>query len=177
MPDRPHHHHRTDVPGAGASGAPSARGRSRLVTAAAVVAFLVGGVLALVLVVGFTAFDDPCPDYDDEGSMAAPDSPYSTLMCDARPLPGMPEMETVGVPIVLAVAGIIGLLVALVPVALARRGRRAGRPARGRTVALWLVGVLVVQPLVVLAAQYGLPRDCLSGRTPSGECSHDREVR
>lgn len=176
MSDGPHHQ-RNDVAGGDPSGAPSARGRSRLVTAAAVAAFLVGGVLALVLVVGFTAFDDPCPDYDDEGTMAAPDSPYSTLMCDTRPLPWMPEMETVGVPLVLAVAGIIGLLVAFVPVALVRRGRRAGRPARRRTVALWLAGVLVVQPLVVLAAQYGLPRDCLSGRTPSGECSRDREVR
>lgn len=136
---------------------------------AAVAGFVTGGFLAMALLALATSFTGVCPDFDDEGPMAAPDSLYTNLMC---------PVETFPAPIVLMPAGSLGLLAALVPVGLVRRGRRPGSsPANGRTIAIWLVGALVMQPLVVLVAQYTLPRDCLSGRTPTGECSRERELR
>ncbi len=135
-----------------------------------VAALVAGAIAALVLLVAFTVVDDPCPDYDDEGPMAAPASPYARIMCATalavEPAP-MSRIEVQGVLL-------IGFgLAAVSAIVLVRRRPRMTR----RRVAGGVVGVLVLQPLVVLALQYGLPRDCLSGRADYGECSRERERR
>lgn len=130
-------------------------------------AFLIGGLMSMTLSLSFYPVG-LCPDFDDEGPMAAPNSPYTILMC---------SVETFPAPIILVFAAGLGLLAALVPVGLVRRRRAGSRRSSRRTIVVWLVGALVIQPLVVLAAQYTLPRDCLSGRTPTGECSRERELR
>ncbi|MGA8847042.1 MAG: hypothetical protein WB471_10550 [Nocardioides sp.] len=137
---------------------------------AAVVALVVGLIAAAALLAKYTWYDDPCPDFDDEGMMAAPGSRYAQLMCRAavtfEPVP----MEQVELPWALlgsaAVAAIgVTVLVWLRP--------RLSRAAAG----LGLVGVLIAPSLLVVALQHGLPRDCASGRSDAGECSRDRESR
>ena len=151
------------------------RGAVAVTVAAAAVAWIVGGVVAAALMMRFTVVQDPCPGYDDEGTMAAPGSPYARLMCDGKQLALAPD-EVLTVPAVLVLAGALGLLAAVVALALARRHHRPGSHRR-RSVAGWLLAALVAPVVVVLLAQLALPRDCLSGRTTTGACSRDREMR
>ena len=134
-------------------------------------ALLLGALAAVALLVLFTTFDDPCPDFEDEGQMAAPNSPYSQIMCDAvvtlEPVP----MEQITVPGVLFISTAAALTVATLLVW--RRPRLASR----RVLVGGVIGVLIVQPLVIVALQYTLPRDCLSGPTDAGDCGRDRELR
>ncbi len=148
-----------------------ARTRRRPTALAGAVALLLGAFAAMALLAKFTSYDDPCPAYDDEGPMAAPGSPYSRVMCRAavtfEPVP----MEQVELPAALLVAVVVATL------ALALLVWRRPRITSRRTLAAGIVGVLLVQPLLVVVLQYALPRDCLSGRTETGECSRDREQR
>ena len=149
-----------------------------LVAGILLVAFVVGATAALTLIVRFTVFNDPCPSYDDEGPMAAPDSPYSRLMCDGAPLPAPFPAGVLPFPVVLLAAGLLGLLIALAgAVSLGGRRRRGAQSVLSRAGVLWLAAVLLAPSLLVLVSQYTLPRDCLSGRTTSGECGRDRELR
>ncbi len=138
---------------------------------AAVLALLLGAGAAAALLVKFTWFDDPCPEFEDEGSMAAPGSPYAQLMCRAvvtlEPVP----MEQIELPGSLLIAVGLAAIAALLLV-----WRRPRLTVRGSLTA-GIIGVLVVPPLLVVALQYSLPRDCLSGRASTGECSRDRESR
>ncbi len=138
---------------------------------ASVVALLLGGLGCLALVAAFTVFDDPCPGYDDEGPMSAPGSPYSQIMCEPAVTLELTRMTQVPVPAVVLVSAAIAFTAAILLVW--RRPRITSR----WFLAVGLVGVLLVQPLIVLALQFTLPRDCLSGRTSTGECSRDREIR
>ncbi len=138
---------------------------------AALLALLVGVVAAAALLVKYTWIDDPCPDFEDEGSMAAPGSRYAQLMCRAAVTLEPAPMEQIELPWALlagAAAGAVGAIVLVW-----RRPRIASRAA----VVAGLICVLVGPSLLVVALQYGLPRDCFSGRTDSGECSRDRENR
>lgn len=147
------------------------RGRRRRTTfLAALAALLVGACAAGALLVAFTVYDDPCPGYEDEGTMAAPGSPYSRIMCEPAVTVDLVPMSELTVPgAVLASTAAALLLAALVVWRRPRLGRRQ--------TALGVAGVLLVQPLLVLALQYALPRDCLSGRAETGECGRDRELR
>lgn len=138
---------------------------------AALAAWFVGGCAALALTIAFTVFDDSCPGYEDEGPMAAPDSPYAQVMCDAVVTPALTPMTQIPIPAVLLVPWTLSLAGAAWVIVPQRRSRTR------RYVAATLTGVLLLQPLLVLAAQYTLPRDCLSGRTASGDCTRDRELR
>ena len=138
---------------------------------AAFTAWFIGGCAAVALAVAFTVFDDSCPGYDDEGSMAAPESAYARIMCEPVVTLTPSPMSEIPIPAVL-----------LVTWALASTGAawvilRQRRTSTRRHIAAALTGVLLLQPLLVLAAQYTLPRDCLTGRTATGECSRDRELR
>lgn len=134
-------------------------------------ALLVGGFAAVGLMVAFTVVDDSCPAFEDEGPMAAPSSPYSQVMCDGavvfEPLP----MEQISVPPALLISASVGLVGATLVAW--RRPRNGAR----RVLVVGAVGVLVLQPLLIVALQYALPRDCVSGRATAGECSRDRELR
>lgn len=123
------------------------------------------------MMVAFTSFDDSCPGYDDEGPMAAPSSAYARLMCDPVVSPTLSPMTEIPISAVLCVTWVLASAgSAWVVFRQLRRGTR-------RHVAAVLAGVLLLQPLLVLAAQYTLPRDCLTGRAATGECSRDREMR
>lgn len=125
----------------------------------AVVTLLVGATAALAADLVLFTHDDTCPQWEDEGPMAAPGSPYSLLMCG----PDDP-------PLVWAVYAGIALAGALSLVLLVRRPRRL--------VAVALVlGVLLGPAATVGVLHLTLPRDCLSGATDSGDCVRDRELR
>ncbi len=143
----------------------------RATIAASLAALLLGGLVSLALVTAFTVFGDPCPGYDDEGTMAAPASPYARAMCAPAFTLELGRMNQVPVPAVVIVS--TALAVAAATMLVWRRPRLASR----RSLAAGLVGVLLVQPLVVVALQVALPRDCLGGRTAVGECGRDRERR
>lgn len=139
--------------------------------AAALVALLLGGIGSLALVAVFTVFDDPCPGYDDEGTMAAPDSPYSRVMCEPTMRLELGQMTQVPVPMAFLVSSAVGIMAAGL-----LAGGRTRRTAR-RPLIAGLVGVLLLQPVVVVTLQYALPRDCLGGPAVSDECGRDREYR
>ena len=145
--------------------------RSWRTTSAVVVVLVLGVLAAAALLVRFIVIDDPCPDYEDEGPMAAPGSPYAQLMCRAAVTLEPVPMEQVALPGALLVAAVVASVAAVLLVW--QRPRLTSRPI----LATGFVGVLVVAPLLVIALQYTLPRDCLSGRTDAGECSRDRSSR
>ena len=127
---------------------------------AAVAALAVGCAIAFLGDLALYTFDDTCPQWEDEGLMAAPGSPYSRVMCGPGNEP----------PFVWAwYAGVVLAVVAVVP--LVRRRLRPG-PAGVLMVLVMLIPVSVIGVLHV-----SLPRDCLSGRTDSGDCGRDRELR
>lgn len=103
--------------------------------------------------------------------MAAPDSPYGRVMCQSAVTLEPVPMEQISIPVALLVSTAIALAGAMVLVW--RRPRIATR----RSVAAGVLAVLLVQPLLIVALHYVLPRDCLSGRTNAGECGRDREDR
>lgn len=121
----------------------------------------VGAAALLPMAVTLWRFDDSCPQWEDEGTMAAPHSPYSLMMC--APL-DPPVTWSVLVSVVAAAA--------LVPL-LQRR-----RPTSGpRLLAVGAVGLVVAPTLVLGLLHLTLPQDCLTGRTETGPCSRDRELR
>lgn len=135
------------------------------------VALLAGGIAAVVLLVAFTVVDDSCPAFESEGPMAAPDSPYSQVMCDGAVVLEPIPMEQISLPPAL----LVSTAVAVVGAAMVVWRRPRSRPRR--FLAGGAIGVLVLQPLLIVTLQYALPRDCLSGPTAAGECSRDRELR
>ena len=149
----------------------SGRVRRWSVVLATLTAWFVGGCGALALTVAFTVFDDSCPAYDDEGPMAAPASAYGRIMCEPLASPALSPMAEVPIPPIL-----LGTWV-LASIGAAWMLHRQLRRDPGRHVAALLAGLLLIQPLLVLAAQHTLPRDCLTGRTAAGECTRDRELR
>ncbi|NYG56611.1 hypothetical protein [Nocardioides perillae] len=128
----------------------------------ALVALVLGCAAALVGGVALYAVDDSCPQWEDEGSMAAPGSPYSLVMCGPGAEP----------PLVWASYAAVGLAVAAAVPLLWRRVR-----VRSRVAGLLVLVVLVGPVSLIGLLHVGLPRDCLSGRTESGHCSRDRERR
>ncbi len=150
---------------------PQAAGRPRRAAIGGVLVSLVLGACAVAaLIVVFTQVGDPCPAFDDEGPMAAPHSPYARVMCEPVVTAQLLPMSEVSVPPVALAALVAGAVIAAVLV--------WRRPGLSRQQLLTgLAAVLVVQPLMVVALQYALPRDCLSGPTLTGDCARDREDR
>ncbi len=120
-----------------------------------------GCALAFVASLVLFMYDDSCPQWESEGPMAAPGSPYAGVMCG----PG------VGPPFVWAVYAGSVLAVAVAGFVLLRR-----RDSLSRALP-WLALVLVGPSLLVGLLHLTLPQDCPSGRTQSGDCSRDRELR
>ena len=125
-------------------------------------AVLIGGLVSAVVDLGLFMVDDSCPQWEDEGTMAAPGSPYSQVMCG----PGTEPPFTWAVVIGVAVA-------ALLAVVLVRRGPVALLSARLG----WALVLMLVPALMIGLLHVTLPQDCLSGRTESGNCGRDRELR
>lgn len=127
---------------------------------AALAALAVGCAVALFGDLTLYTFDDTCPQWEDEGPMAAPGSPYSRVMCGPGDEP----------PFVWAwYAGVALAVVAVVPLV-----RRRMRPNLAKVL---VVLVLIIPMSVIGLLHVSLPRDCLSGRTDSGDCGRDRELR
>ena len=124
-------------------------------------AVLLGTLAGAVADLGLFVSDDSCPQWASEGTMAAPGSPFSHVMCG----PGEP-------PMIWAVA--IGFVAAaLLAVLLVRRAPVARVAAR----LAWAALLMLVPTLIVGLLHVVLPEDCLSGRTESGDCGRDRELR
>ena len=127
---------------------------------AALAALAVGCAVAFLGDLALYKFDDTCPQWEDEGPMAAPGSPYSRVMCGPGDEP----------PFVWAWYAGVGLaVVAVIPLV-----RRRLRPSLARV----LVVLALITPISVIGLLHvSLPRDCLTGRTDSGDCGRDRELR
>ena len=134
---------------------------SRAVQVLAPLTLVTGGAIALVADLVLFMVDDSCPQWEDEGPMAAPGSPYSTVMCGPGTEP----------PFVWAVYAGLALAAGLAVFVLLRRGQRLTRALP------WLALLLVGPTLLVGLLHVVLPQDCLSGRTPTGDCARDRETR
>ena len=119
---------------------------------------LLGIVGAVVADVSLWANDDSCPQWEDEGPMAAPSSAYSAIMC------GPQDPPVVWALLIAAVAGLVVLVLGIT------------RWRRRRGVLLGLA-VVIVPSLVVGLLHLTLPKDCSSGRTETGACSRNREMR
>lgn len=127
---------------------------------AALAALAVGCAVAFLGGLALYTFDDTCPQWEDEGLMAAPGSPYSRVMCGPGDEP----------PFVWAwYGGVVLAVIAVVP--LVRRGLRPGL-AR-----VLVVLVLIIPVSVIGLLHVSLPRDCRTGRTDSGDCGRDRALR
>ena len=134
---------------------------SRAVPVLAALTLVLGCASAVTADLVLFTFDDTCPQWEDEGSMAAPGSPYSQVLCGPGTEP----------PFTWAVYAGCALAAALVAVVLVRRRDSAARAVP------WLALALVGPTLLVLLLHVTLPRDCASGRTETGDCSRDREMR
>ncbi|HSE10262.1 MAG TPA: hypothetical protein VLB29_16495 [Nocardioidaceae bacterium] len=134
---------------------------SRAVRILAALSFVAGSTLSFLADLLLFMVDDSCPQWEDEGPMAAPGSPYSLVMCG-------PGVEP---PFVWAWYAGVGGALAVGVLVLARRGDRVLRALPG--LALVLLGPALLVGLLHLT----LPQDCLSGRTAAGDCARDREKR
>jgi hypothetical protein len=120
---------------------------------------VVGGAAASLLLF---MVDDSCPQWEDEGRMAAPHSPYSQVMC--APFTSEPPFVRV-----VALAGLLTLAVAL---------WKLRHVPQSRPRALGASAALLVAPALLLGLlQVSLPQSCLGGETHSGNCSRDRGSR
>ena len=135
--------------------------RARSVTVLAGATFLAGCTISFAVDLLLFMVDDTCPQWEDEGSMAAPHSPYSLIMCEPGAEPPFVWAWYVG----------IALAAGLVLWALRRRGDRLARALP------WLTVALVGPSVLIGLLHVTLPRDCASGRTETGVCSRDRELR
>ena len=125
-------------------------------------AWAVGAAALLSAAVTLWRFDDSCLQWEDEGPMAAPHSPYSLVMC----APQDPPVTWSVLVSAVAGAALVGLLL--------RRRRASGR----RTLlAAGALGLVVAPALVLGLLHLTLPLDCLTGTTETGSCSRDRERR
>ena len=124
-------------------------------------AVILGGLAAAVADLGLFVADDSCPQWASEGTMAAPGSPFSRLMCGPEDPPFV-----WGVVVGVAVAALLAVL-------LVRRGPVARVVSRLG----WAGLLMLVPPVLVGLLHLTLPLDCLSGRTESGDCGRDRELR
>lgn len=127
---------------------------------AALAALAVGCAVAFLGDLAPYAFDDTCPQWEDEGTMAAPGSPYSRVMCGPGNEPPFVWGWYAGV--VLAAGAAVVLV------------RRRLRPNVARVL---MVLVLIMPVSAIGLLHVSLPRDCLTGRTDSGDCVRDRELR
>ena len=134
---------------------------SRAVAVLAPLSLVAGCVLVLAADLVLFMYDDSCPQWEDEGPMAAPGSPYSAVMCGPGADPPFVWAVYAGVALAAALAGFVLL-------------RRRGSLVRA---APWLALVLLGPTLLVGLLHLALPRDCPSGRTETGDCSRDREMR
>lgn len=134
---------------------------SRAVRILAALSFVAGSTLSFLADLLLFMVDDSCPQWEDEGPMAAPGSPYSLVMCG-------PGVEP---PFVWAWYAGVGGALAVGVLVLARRGDRVLRALP------WLALVLLGPALLVGLLHLTLPQDCLSGRTAAGDCARDREMR
>ena len=133
----------------------------RLVAVLAAVTLVVGVLAAAVADFFLFVYDDSCPQWEDEGTMAAPGSPYSAIMCS--PDSGPPFAG------VLIAAGALTAVLLLWVV-----WRRSTSVIRALP---WLLVALLLPTLLVGVLHLTLPQDCLSGQTKTGDCSRDREMR
>ena len=123
-------------------------------------AVLLGTLAGAVADLGLFVSDDSCPQWASEGTMAAPGSPFSHVMCGPGEPPSGRSRSASWSPRCSPSCSYVehrspGWQ-------LGWRGRRS----------LMLVPALIVGLLHVT-----LPEDCLSGRTESGDCGRDRELR
>jgi hypothetical protein len=125
-------------------------------------AVIIGGFVAAFVDLVLFMFDDSCPQWEDEGTMAAPGSLYSQVMC----APGTEPPFTWAVVIGTVVAALLAVL-------LVRRGPVARLAARLG----WALVLMLVPALIIGLLHVTLPQDCLSGRTESGDCGRNRELR
>lgn len=125
-----------------------------------VVALLLGCLAGFVADFQLFARDDTCPQWEDEGPMAAPGSPYSLLMCG----PSDP-------PFVWATYAGCLLALALAVVLLVRP------PARRLAATGLALLVLVLPPATIGVLHLTLPRACVSGDLDRSDCLRDRELR
>lgn len=133
----------------------------RRVAVLAAITLVVGVLAAAVADFYLFVYDDSCPQWEDEGPMAAPGSPYSAIMCSPGAGPPFAGVLLVGAAVTAA------LLVWVV-------WRRSTTVTRALP---WLLLGLLLPTLLVGLLHLTLPRDCLSGETRSGDCSRDREQR
>ena len=136
---------------------------SRLAGSVALVACAIVGIVSAVLFDGWLwANDDSCPQWEDEGPMAAPGSPYAVVMC------GPLDPPLVWAVLIAAAVGVVALVLGL------------ARWRRGGGVLAWFAtaGVVLAGPGVLVGLLHvSLPEDCLTGRTEAGACGRDRELR
>jgi hypothetical protein len=123
--------------------------------AAAVVTLAVG--LAVALVAFAVAVPENCPWYDDEGTTAAPGSPYSAVLCGSTGDPVWALLVVGLASVVLAVAVVVG--------------------ARRLSQAPWIaLGLLAAGPLVLMVVLTStLPQGCLGGDDGTERCETNRE--
>ena len=133
----------------------------RAVPVLAALMLVTGSAVAFAADLVLYMFDDSCPQWEDEGSMAAPGSPYSAVMCGPGTEPPFVWAVYAGFALAAAVAGFV----------LLRRRERLTRALP------WLALLLVGPTLLVGLLHVTLPQDCISGRTDAGDCSRDREAR
>ena len=127
-----------------------------------VASWLVGAVGAAAASLVLFMVDSTCPQWEDEGRMAAPHSPYARLMC-------FPDTQE---PPFVLVVPLAALLVLVVLVWCLVRTPRTWPRAAGAALTLVMAPALIVGLL-----HFTLPQDCLSGPTSTGNCSRDRESR
>jgi len=115
--------------------------------------------LTLALLAFVATVPENCPWYDDEGSTAAPGSPYSAVLCGSE-----------GDPVwALLVVGLASLLLAVAVVV----------GARGHSQAPWVALLLLgAGPLVLVVVLQGvLPEGCVGGDDGTESCATNREQR
>lgn len=139
---------------------PTSRRASAAGVAATSLALLVGCAAGVLYDLRLFSRDDTCPQWEDEGPMAAPGSPYSLLLCGPDD-PPLVWATYAGCLLALAVAGLVLL-----------------RPPVRRWVGAGLALLVLVLPTATVAVLHEtLPRDCLSGDPDSADCVRDRELR
>lgn len=124
--------------------------------------WVVGAVGGAAASLGLFMAHSPCPQWEDEGRMAAPHSPYGLIMCSPQ-TQEPPFVVVVGLAALVALAALIWWF--------ARTPR--GWPRAGGAAFALLLGPALLVGILHLT----LPQGCLGGTASSGSCSRDREQR